>query len=64
MVASMVVTTMPSDSIICSRKSSWVGVNCSKLASSMTPFTSPSKRIGATTMDSGGASPSAEVMRT
>ena len=57
MVASMVVTTMPSDSTSCSRNASWMSVNLWNDASSSTPLTSPSNRMGTTTMFSGVASP-------
>ncbi len=60
MVASMVATTMPSDSSSWSMKASWTVVKGWKEASSMTPLTSLSKRMGTTTMFSGAASPSAE----
>jgi len=61
-VASIVAITMPSDSSIWSRNASWMPLNFSNDASSITPLTSPSNRIGTTTIACGGASPSADAI--
>ena len=52
-VASIVAITMPSDSSIWSRNASWMPLNRSNDASSITPLTSPSNRIGTTTIECG-----------
>ncbi len=54
----------PMISISCSRKSMWTVVNGVKEASSTTPSTVSSKITGRMTIDSGGASPSPDEMRT
>ncbi len=60
-VASIVATTIPRLSISWSRNASWMGVNFWNDASSMTPLTSSSNRIGTTTIARGGDSPRPEV---
>ncbi len=57
MLAAMVLSTMPMDSISWSRKLWWVSENSPKVASSITAFTSPSNRAGSTMMLSGADSP-------
>jgi hypothetical protein len=54
--------TTPIDSASWSRNDWWIALNGRKLASSTTPFTSPSKRIGRTMMFRGGASPRPDVI--
>ena len=63
MFASIVFSTMPIDSVSWSRNVSCVGLNRSKLASSMTAFTCPSKTMGSTMMLSGLLSPRPDEMR-
>ena len=62
--ASIVLSTIPIDSVSCSRKVTWVSLKRSKEASSMTALTSPSKVTGRTTMLRGAASPRPELICT
>ena len=64
MFASMVFRTIPIDSVSWSRKSWWMVEKRSKLASSMTACTCPSKRTGRTMMLIGADSPRAELIFT
>ncbi len=61
-LASMVLSTIPIDSVSCSRNARWVVLNRSKEASSITALTSPSNTMGSTMMLSGVASPSPELI--
>jgi hypothetical protein len=63
-LASIVLSTIPIDSVSCSRNIRWVLLKCSKEASSMTAFTSPSKITGSTMMLRGGASPRPDAICT
>ena len=58
--ASIVLSTMPIDSVSWSRNAWWVGLNRSNDASSRTALTWPSKRTGRTMMLAGAASPRPE----
>jgi hypothetical protein len=60
--ASIVLITMPIDSVSWSRNASCVGLKRSNDASSSTPFTWPSKMIGSTRMFCGGALPRPDAM--
>ena len=62
MFASIVLSTMPIDSVSWSRNAWWIGLNASNDASSMTALTWPSKRTGSTMMLRGGASPRPEAI--
>jgi hypothetical protein len=64
MLAAMVDSTMPMDSISWSRKACWVSLNSPKVASSITAFSSPSNRAGRTMMFCGAASPRPELILT
>ena len=64
MFASIVLSTMPIDSVSWSRKAWWVGLKRSNEASSRTALTWPSKSTGSTMMLAGAASPSPEVIGT
>lgn len=64
MLAAMVLSTMPMDSISWSRNCCWVSLKSPKVASSITAFTSPSNRAGRTMMLAGAASPSPEEICT
>ncbi len=63
MFASMVLSTMPMDSVSWSSSAWSVGLKPSKEASSSTPFTWPSKISGSTSTLRGLASPRPEEMR-
>ena len=62
MLAAIVLSTMPIDSVSWSRNDWWVSEKRLNEASSITAFTSCSNSTGSTMMLSGGASPSAEPM--
>ncbi len=62
MLALIMFSTTPIDSVSWSRKTWWMALKGLNEASSITAFTSPSKRTGSTMMLSGGASPSPELM--
>ena len=64
LLASMVLSTIPMDSVSCSRNARWVLLKRSKEASSMTAFTSPSNTMGSTITFSGGACPSPDEIWT
>lgn len=62
MVASMVLSTIPIDSVSCSRKVRCVALKRSKEASSMTALVWPSNTTGSTTMFMGAAAPRPELI--
>ncbi len=62
-LASIVLITMPIDSVSWSRNAWWIALNPSKEASSSTPFTWLSKTTGSTRMLRGADDPSPEEMR-
>jgi hypothetical protein len=62
--ATIVFSTIPTLSLSWSRKASCVSVSSSNVASSITAWTSSSKRTGSTTIVRGGALPSADLMGT
>ena len=62
MFAPIMLSTTPIDSVSWSRKIWWMAPNGLNDASSITAFTSPSKRTGRTMMFSGGASPRPELI--
>ncbi len=64
MLAAMVFSTMPTDSINWLRNDWWVSENSPNVASSITAFTSPSNRAGRTMMFSGAAAPRPEPIWT
>ncbi|GJE73412.1 hypothetical protein CHKEEEPN_4977 [Methylorubrum podarium] len=62
MLAAIVLSTIPIDSVSWSRNDWWVSLKRLNDANSMTARTSCSKRTGSTMMLRGGASPRAEPM--
>ena len=64
LLAASVLSTTPMLSVSWSRNDRWMSLKRSKDASSITAFTSPSNSTGNTTMLSGGASPSPELIST
>ncbi len=62
MLAPIMFSTTPMDSVSWSRKIWWMALKGLKEASSITPFTSPSNSTGRTMMLSGGASPRPELI--
>ena len=64
MLAAMVLSTMPTDSISWLRNDWWVSENSPKVASSITALTSPSNRAGRMMMFSGAAPPRPEPIWT
>ena len=62
-LASIVLITMPMDSVSWSRNAWWISLNPSKDASSSTPFTSFSNTIGSTRIARGAALPRPDAMR-
>ena len=64
MLAAIVFTTMPMDSVNWSKNTWWMSENFENDASSMTAFTCPSKSTGSTMMLMGCASPRPDEIRT
>ena len=64
MLAAMVWSTTPIDSVSWSRKVWWISLNLENEASSITAFTWPSNSTGRMMMLAGAPEPSAEPMRT
>ena len=62
MLAPIMFSTTPMLSVSWSRKIWWMALNGLNEASSITAFTSPSKRTGRTMMLNGAASPRPELM--
>ncbi|MND03493.1 hypothetical protein D3C83_233370 [compost metagenome] len=63
MLAAMVCSTTPIDSVSWSRKVWWISLKRENEASSITAFTWPSNSTGRMTMFTGAPEPSEELMR-